>query len=49
VQLAQGSKNYTCDVPFHDSFGMNGTLTIVSRCSFRAGRELAQGVSLPAS
>ena len=28
VQLAQGSKNYTCDVPFHDSFGMNGTLTI---------------------
>jgi uncharacterized cupredoxin-like copper-binding protein len=28
VQLTAGSKNYTCDVPFHDSFGMNGTLTV---------------------
>ena len=25
VQLTAGSKNYTCDVPFHDSFGMNGS------------------------
>jgi uncharacterized cupredoxin-like copper-binding protein len=28
VQLTAGSKNYTCDVPFHDSFGMNGALTV---------------------
>jgi uncharacterized cupredoxin-like copper-binding protein len=28
VQLTAGSKNYTCDVPFHDSFGMNGSLTV---------------------
>jgi len=28
VQLPAGSKNYTCDVPFHDSFGMNGQLTV---------------------
>jgi len=28
VQLTPGNKNYTCDVPFHDSFGMNGTLTV---------------------
>ena len=28
VQLSAGSKNYTCDVPFHDSFGMNGSLTV---------------------
>jgi uncharacterized cupredoxin-like copper-binding protein len=28
VQLTPGSKNYTCDVPFHDSFGMNGSLTV---------------------
>jgi uncharacterized cupredoxin-like copper-binding protein len=28
VQLSAGSKNYTCDVPFHDSFGMNGALAV---------------------
>jgi uncharacterized cupredoxin-like copper-binding protein len=28
VQLTAGAKNYTCDVPFHDSFGMNGQLTV---------------------
>jgi uncharacterized cupredoxin-like copper-binding protein len=28
VQLGAGSKNYTCDVPFHESFGMVGTLTV---------------------
>ena len=28
VQLSAGSKNYTCTVPFHDSFGMNGSLTV---------------------
>jgi len=28
VQLSAGSRNYTCDVPFHDSFGMNGALTV---------------------
>jgi uncharacterized cupredoxin-like copper-binding protein len=28
VQLTPGSKNYTCDVPFHDSFGMSGALTV---------------------
>jgi uncharacterized cupredoxin-like copper-binding protein len=28
VQLTAGSKNYTCTVPFHDSFGMNGALTV---------------------
>ena len=28
VQLTAGSKNYTCDVPFHDSFGMNGPMTV---------------------
>jgi uncharacterized cupredoxin-like copper-binding protein len=28
VQLTAGTKNYTCDVPFHDSFGMNGRLTV---------------------
>jgi uncharacterized cupredoxin-like copper-binding protein len=28
VQLSAGSKNYVCDVPFHDSFGMNGALTV---------------------
>ena len=28
VQLTAGSKNYTCDVPFHDGFGMNGALTV---------------------
>jgi uncharacterized cupredoxin-like copper-binding protein len=28
VQLTAGTKNYTCDVPFHDSFGMSGTLTV---------------------
>jgi uncharacterized cupredoxin-like copper-binding protein len=28
VQLTAGPKNYTCDVPFHDSFGMNGALTV---------------------
>jgi uncharacterized cupredoxin-like copper-binding protein len=28
VQLSPGLKNYTCDVPFHDSFGMNGVLTV---------------------
>jgi uncharacterized cupredoxin-like copper-binding protein len=28
VQLTAGGKNYTCDVPFHDSFGMNGQLTV---------------------
>jgi uncharacterized cupredoxin-like copper-binding protein len=28
VQLSAGGKNYTCDVPFHDSFGMNGQLSV---------------------
>ena len=28
VQVSAGPKNYTCDVPFHDSFGMNGQLTV---------------------
>ena len=28
VQLSAGSKSYTCDVPFHDSFGMNGNLNV---------------------
>jgi uncharacterized cupredoxin-like copper-binding protein len=28
VQLTPGSKNYTCDVPFHESFGMTGALTV---------------------
>jgi uncharacterized cupredoxin-like copper-binding protein len=28
VQLTPGIKNYTCDVPFHDSFGMSGQLTV---------------------
>jgi len=28
VQLGAGSKNYTCDVPFHESFGMTGALTV---------------------
>jgi uncharacterized cupredoxin-like copper-binding protein len=28
VQLGAGTKNYTCDVPFHESFGMVGSLTV---------------------
>jgi uncharacterized cupredoxin-like copper-binding protein len=28
VQLTAGVKNYTCDVPFHEGFGMIGTLTV---------------------
>jgi uncharacterized cupredoxin-like copper-binding protein len=28
VQLTPGTKNFTCDVPFHDSFGMAGQLTV---------------------
>jgi uncharacterized cupredoxin-like copper-binding protein len=28
VQLSAGPKNYTCTVPFHDGFGMNGQLTV---------------------
>ena len=28
VQLSAGGKGYTCDVPFHESFGMTGSLTV---------------------
>jgi uncharacterized cupredoxin-like copper-binding protein len=28
VQLGAGGKSFTCDVPFHESFGMTGVLTV---------------------